>query len=95
MNRNIRIAPALIAALLAFTPYAFATDDVEKSAHDMSPAATHIEADPVAEGWFGPEPKYDDKPYDAQAQLEIYSGKYLNKTSQPLQLGIRLSERVA
>ena len=95
MNRKIRIAPALIAGLLVFAPCAFATDDVEKSAHDMSSEAKRIEADPIAEGWFGPEPKYDGTPYDADAQLEIYSGKYLNKTAQPLQLGIRLYDRGA
>jgi hypothetical protein len=101
MNRKNWTATPLLAALLVVAlamalgvPRLLADDDPSKG-HDMSPEAKHVDADPVAEGAFGPDPKYDDKPYDAQAQTEIYSKKYLNKTSRPLQWGVRMYDRGA
>jgi hypothetical protein len=39
---------------------------------EMSPEATTTEHD---SGVFGPDPTYEDKPYDIDAQIEIYGGK--------------------
>ena len=40
---------------------------------------------------FGPDPSYEEKPYDIEAQLAIYGGKYKVKTARPLfELGDRL-----
>lgn len=33
---------------------------------------------------FRPDPNYEDKPYDAEKQLEIYGGKHANPTARPL-----------
>jgi len=70
-------------------------DDDHKSAHDMSSEAKIVDTDPVAAGWFGPDATYDDTPYDAQEQLDIYGKKYMNDTATPIQFGIRLYDRGA
>lgn len=103
MNRKVSTALPLFAALLVLcvvcvlpVPCALADDDPEhKSEHDMSSDAKIVDEDPIAGGWFGPEPKYDDKPYDAQAQLDIYADRHMNPTAMPLQLGIRIYDRGA
>jgi len=55
----------------------------------------HLEAPP--NGWFGPQPTIYDGPYDAQAQLDIYGKKFMNKGSPkpPVELGIRIYDRGA
>ena len=92
MNTKRCISIALL--VLTIAPGLFAADDDEKP-RDMSPEAKVIQVDPIAQGWFGPEPRYDDQPYDAQAQLDIYDKKHPNKTSEPIQRGIRLYDRGA
>ncbi len=47
----------------------------------MDPRATETEYD---EGAFGPDPVYDDVPYDVEAQRAIYGAKHMNKTQRPL-----------
>jgi hypothetical protein len=48
------------------------------------------------DGWFKRDPDYKNELYDADAQLNIYNGKYMNKTAQPLlSQGIRLYDRGA
>jgi len=101
MKRKNRTATPLLVGLLVmslFAPSILASDDDKKDDkkaddHEMSQEAKPIEVDPVAAGWFGPEPKYDDKPYDAQAQLDIYGTKHMNKTSPAIGLGMRLYDR--
>lgn len=52
--------------------------------------------EPPAEGWFKPDPSYQEEPYDAEAQLAVYGGKHMNPTARPpLELGIRLYDRGA
>jgi hypothetical protein len=92
MNRSSLLAGLLLFVLVV--PCAYAVDD-DKKPHDMSPEATIIPDDPIANGWFGAEPKYD-TPYNAQEQLDIYGAKHLNKTAiPPVELGIRLYDRGA
>ena len=86
------IAGLLVTVLVL--PCAFADED--KKSHDMSPEAKVLDVDPVEKGWFGPEAKYDDKPYNAQEQLDIYGAKHMNKTAvPPVELGVRLYDRGA
>lgn len=50
--------------------------------------------DPPAEGSFAPDPSFADHAYDAEAQLEIYGGKHMNRTAMPpISLGRRLYDR--
>lgn len=85
-------AGLLLSALIA--PCAFADED--KKPHDMSSEAKVLDVDPVEKGWFGPEAKYDDKPYNSQEQLDIYATKHMNKTAvPPVELGVRLYDRGA
>jgi hypothetical protein len=46
-------------------------------AHERKPVEMSPEAQPAdySETLFGPDPSYADKPYDVEAQLEIYGGK--------------------
>lgn len=98
--------------LLLFSPCAFAgeadafdADDTpaeggEKEGPEMSPEARILgdpnHPDPPAAGSFAPDPSYQAEPYDAQAQLDIYGGKRLNKTANPpIELGRRLYDRGA
>ena len=72
----------------------------EKHGPEMSPGARLLgdprHPDPPPEGSFTPDPRYDDEPYDAEAQLAIYSGKHLNRTARPpISLGRRLYDRGA
>ncbi|HKO55166.1 MAG TPA: hypothetical protein VJ276_04765 [Thermoanaerobaculia bacterium] len=96
--RKSRITTLLFAALLASTiaaPPVLAAED-ESSKHDMSPEARIIDVDQIAEDWFGPQPRYDQHPYNAQEQLDIYGKKYLNKTAKALvDHGIRMYDRGA
>lgn len=60
----------------------------------MSPEAKMLGELEDVKGWFGPDPEYPKEEYDGKAQLEIYSGKYLNKTAKPLiEWGMRLYDR--
>ncbi|HEV7923544.1 MAG TPA: hypothetical protein VGR02_22390 [Thermoanaerobaculia bacterium] len=97
MKRKTWTATPLLAGLLALVlaaPPVFAAEDEPK--HDMSDQAKILEVDPVAENWFGPEPRYDDQPYDAEKQLDIYGKKFMNKTAKPpIDLGIRMYDRGA
>ncbi|MDX1565432.1 MAG: hypothetical protein R3236_08510 [Phycisphaeraceae bacterium] len=84
--RRIQIL-LLIAAAAAPLPAADpAEDGADQNAtghHDpkMSPDAKKVKHDPSL---FGPDPSYEDKPYDPDAQLDIYGSKYLNTTQRPL-----------
>lgn len=91
MNRN---RSTLLFVLLLAIALPCAAQDPPKSHdpahHQMSPEARLIEGE-VPEEWFGPDPKkYEEVPYNAEEQLQIYSGKYMNKTAKPIQTGIRL-----
>ena len=48
---------------------------------EIAPGVKVVEHDSKV---FGPDPNYEDKPYDAEKQLEIYGGKYTNPTARPL-----------
>ena len=54
--------------------------------HDTSPPRMSPEAMPVPfdPGIFSPDPSYEDVPYDAKAQLDIYGAKSAVKTQRPL-----------
>ena len=72
----------------------------EKQEPKMSPEAKllghleHVEA--PAGGWFTPHPTQYDVPYDAQAQIDIYDKKHMNRTATPpIELGRRLYDRGA
>jgi hypothetical protein len=96
-----------IPAVFAAEPPAGAAGDAgdaeqagEKKAPETSPGVEllgHLEdLEPPAEGWFLPDPTMYNGPYDPQAQLDVYGGKYLNKTAQmPLDWGVRLYDRGA
>lgn len=60
----------LLLALLAATAHAAAP-----------PGTTLVTNDPNA---FLPDPFYGDRPYDPQAQVDIYGGKHANPTARPL-----------
>jgi hypothetical protein len=97
-KRNASIAPPLLAGLLALVlvaPCALADDEPHKSKPEMSSEARPIDVDPIAEGWFGPEQKWEDEPYDAQAQIDVYAKKYLNEAVKPIGFGIRMYDRGA
>jgi len=47
----------------------------------MSPEASVVDHDM---GLFGSDPDYGDEAYDAQRNLDIYGGKYMNPTQRPL-----------
>lgn len=97
MNRKRTVAPLLVLLLVLAAPRPAAAED-EKTTHDMSPQARLLDVDPVKDGWFGVDAatvKYANEPYDAQAQLDIYDKKYMNKTAFPFQWGIRLYDRGA
>lgn len=79
-------------AAAADAPQAAGGDD--KKAHEMSPEAKLVPGPPPP-GSFGPEPSYPE-PYDAKAELAIYSGKHMNRTAfPPVDLGLQLYERGA
>lgn len=94
------LAPGFRAAFAAAPPAGDAEDAGEKAAPETSPEVEllgHLEdLEPPAKGWFDPDPTMYDGPYDAQAQLDIYGKKDLNKTAQmPIDIGIRLYDRGA
>ena len=111
MNRKAWTANPLLLGLLLLAlsaPCAFAGGAADESqaaagAHqgpEMSPEARVLgdpnHPDPPAEGWFKPDPDYTDEKYDAQAQLDIYDKKHLNRTANPpIELGRRLYDRGA
>ncbi len=55
------------------------TDETKKPV-ELPPGVEMTEHDPAV---FGPDPAYEDKPYDAAAQEVIYGGKHLNRTARP------------
>lgn len=74
------LAAAFAAALLA-GPAA----SEEKPAPEMSPQARPVPHSPDA---FGPDPRYDDKPYSEEEELRIYGGKFQVHNPRPmLELG--------
>lgn len=89
--RNVRLAIALAvaAATMAFRGAAWAapTIDCDDNPHGddgapaMDPAARPI---PVEKNLFGPDPVYGPQEYDAQAQIDIYGGKYAVNGPRPL-----------
>ncbi len=56
-------------------------DPSEHYQPQADPKAKVVPHDPSV---FGPDPAYGDKPYDHQAQLDIYGAKYMNPTQRPL-----------
>lgn len=101
MNAKAWTKILLLAALLvaAGVPSAAGASDDEVPP-ETSPGVKllgHLEdLDKPPDGWFKPDPNYDNEPYDAEAQLAIYGGKHTNPTAQPLiQQGIRLYDRGA
>lgn len=61
------------------------TDDPANAPHDKPPVmAPEARLVPVERGLFGPDPSYPDKPYDAEAQIQIYGGKTAVNTPRPL-----------
>jgi hypothetical protein len=69
---------ATLAGVLCVVPFITSAlaDDIK-----MSPEATIVPYDDSA---FGPDPSYEDKPYDPQAQLDIYGAKFAVDTPRPL-----------
>ena len=68
-----------VAAFLAGTilaPAAWAAGPAK-----MDPAAKPVQLDPKA---FGPDPNYEDQPYDIRRQLLIYGGKKAVDTPRPM-----------
>lgn len=100
MNAKAWIPKFLLIGLLvlaAGVPRVLADDEKPP---EMSPGVKllgHLEAvEKPADGWFKPDPNYENEPYDAEAQLAIYGGKHMNKTAQmPVERGIRLYDRGA
>ncbi|HLD49866.1 MAG TPA: hypothetical protein VJC08_01560, partial [bacterium] len=48
---------------------------------EIAPGVKEVEHDSKV---FRPDPNYENKPYDAEKQLEIYGGKHANPTARPL-----------
>lgn len=110
MKRKMWIVNPLLLGLLLLAPgvlRAFAEDadapQADESKHEDPETSPEVKVlgelehlDAPAEGWFKPDPNYDHEPYDAQAQLDIYGAKYMNKTANPpIELGRRLYDRGA
>jgi hypothetical protein len=104
MKSKARLANPLLAGLLLLVlgaPCAAAGDASSQAAAGgetkgpaMSPEARLLPGTPGPES-FGPQPVYPE-PYDADAQLDIYSGKHMNPTAfPPIDLGLQLYERGA
>ncbi|MDQ3280084.1 MAG: hypothetical protein M3Q69_01580 [Acidobacteriota bacterium] len=94
MNRKSWTAILLWATLLlAMALPSMAADETPPKTPDASPGVRVLpgEADPSL---FKADPEYAGD-YDADAQLEIYGGKHMNKTSQAFTHGIRLYDRGA
>lgn len=100
MNRRAWAVNPLLAGLLLVAGATYTAAADEKKGPGMSPDARIVgdpnHPDPPAEGSFGPDPSYEEEPYDAEAQLAIYSGKHMNPTAKPpIELGRRLYDRGA
>ncbi|HEY0143324.1 MAG TPA: hypothetical protein VGF48_20695 [Thermoanaerobaculia bacterium] len=94
MNAKAWTVNLLLAGLLSFAAAPRAVAD-DQHPPEMSPEAKLLTEEPPRE-WFGPDPTYENEPYDAAAQLAIYGGKHTNKTAQmPVEQGIRLYDRGA
>ncbi|HUP61505.1 MAG TPA: hypothetical protein VNA69_13915 [Thermoanaerobaculia bacterium] len=100
MNAKAWTPNLLLTALLvlvAGVPRAVADDQTPPEMSSGVKMLGHLEeVEKPAEGWFKPDPNYENEPYDAAAQLAIYGGKHMNKTARmPVELGIRLYDRGA
>jgi hypothetical protein len=110
MNRKTWTANPLLLGLLLLAlgaPRAVAAADEpqaaaagEQSSPEMSPEVKLLgdleSLEEPSEPWFKPDPDYTEEPYDAQAQLDIYGAKHMNKTANPpITLGRRLYDRGA
>lgn len=109
MKRKTWIANPLLLGLLLLAlgaPRAFAADEPqaaaagEQSSPEMSPEVKLLgdleSLEKPDDGWFMHDPTMYDGPYDAQAQLDIYGGKHMNRTANPpIVLGRRLYDRGA
>jgi hypothetical protein len=109
MNTKTWTANLFLVGLLVLVvgaPRAAAADDPKaataaagKKEPEMSPEVKMLgnleELPAPPEGWFNPDPDYRNEAYDADSQLNIYNGKYMNKTADPIQAGIRLYDRGA
>jgi hypothetical protein len=110
MNGKAWTATPLVIGLVGLVvlavgvPYAAADDPkvevfVERKGPEMSPEAKVIgdpnHPDPPAAGSFKRDPEYTE-PYDAAAELEIYSGKkMIDRPRPPIEWGLRLYDRGA
>ncbi len=74
-----RLAGGAVAAAVALT--LGVVDPVVSAEIEMDPAARQVEHDRDV---FRPDPSYEDKPYDIDAQLEIYGGKSAYVVTRPL-----------
>src|SRR5215210_2134348 len=102
---NHLLAGLLLLVLGAPCALAAADDDPQATAGEEKGPETSPEVrvlgdleeiDPPAEGWFKPDPSYENEPYDAEAQLAIYGGRHMNrKADPPIELGRRLYDRGA
>jgi hypothetical protein len=100
MNAKFGTAHLLLAGLLVLAGAASRAVADDQKPPEMSPEVKlvgNLEGlDKPAGGWFKADPDYSKEEYDHDAQLEIYAGKHMNKTAQPLvQQGIRLYDRGA
>ena len=77
MSRRLLISMTLL-TLTAASPALLAAQEHEKPKMDQRARPTAHDSTA-----FGPDPVYPDT-YDYQAQLDIYGGKYMNKTQRPL-----------
>ncbi|MEX2615015.1 MAG: hypothetical protein WD767_02865 [Alphaproteobacteria bacterium] len=72
---------ATIAAALTLSGAAFAASEGHDAPRTMSPDAKPVEHDTNV---FGSDPSYEDKPYDAGEQINIYGGKTAIDAPRPL-----------
>jgi hypothetical protein len=99
MNAKAWTPNLLLAALLvlaAGAPRAVADETPPETSPGVKILGHLEEVEKPADGWFKPDPNYDNEPYDAAAQLAIYGGKHMNKTAlPPVDQGIRVYDRGA
>jgi len=73
-----KVASAVVVASLPLFANALADEAIT---HDVPPGTTLDKYDP---NLFGPDPSYQNKPYDSGAQENIYGGKHANTNPRPL-----------
>src|SRR5262245_18240713 len=84
----------LLLALGSPGALASAAEDLPEMSAEAKLQGELYDLDAPEEGWFKPDPSYEEAPYDAEAQLVIYGGKHMNRTADPpVELGHRLYDR--